>query len=66
MNLLDYLNHMLQAQVESMDAFFYILTMFTLPIIMINRLMRVKSDSDYYCKAIIYGTISLSFNFFML
>lgn len=49
-----------------MGIFFYVLIMFTLPIIMINRLTRVKSINDYYCKVIIYGTISLSVNFFML
>lgn len=49
-----------------MGIFFYVLTMFVLPIIMINRLTRLKSISDYYCKIIVYGGTSLSVNFFML
>lgn len=64
--MLDYLSHILQMQAENMSVFCDILIMFILPIIMINRLTRLKSISDYYCKVIIYGTISLSVNFFML
>ena len=64
--MLDYLSHILQMQAENMSVFCDILMMFAFPIIMINRLTRLKSISDYYCKAIIYGTTSLSVNFFML
>ena len=64
--MLDYLNHILQAQVESMSVFCDMLITFILPIVMINRLTQVKSINDYYCKVIIYGGISLSVNFFML
>lgn len=42
------------------------LIMFILPIIMINRLTKLKSISDYYRKVIVYGVMSLSVNFSML
>lgn len=66
MSLFDYLNHILQSQGESMSVFGDVITIFVLPIIMINRLMRIKSINDYYRTVIIYGGTSLSFNFFML
>lgn len=49
-----------------MSAFCDILMMFVLPIIMINRLTRLKSINDYYRKVIVYGVMSLSVNFFTL
>lgn len=64
--MLDYLSHILQTQVENMSVFCDMLMMFVLPIIMINRLTRLKSISDYYRKVIAYSVISLSVNFFML
>lgn len=64
--MLDYLSHILQTQVENMSVFCDMLMMFVLPIIMINRLTRLKSISDYYRKVIVYSVISLSVNFFML
>lgn len=69
--MLDCLNHILQAQVENMSVFGDMLIMFVLPIIMINRLTKLKSISDcyrkinYYYKIIVYGVISLSANFFI-
>lgn len=64
--MLDYLSHILQMQAENISVFYGMLMTFVLPIIMINRLTRLKSISDYYRKVIVYGTMSLSVNFFML
>lgn len=64
--MLDYLSYILQMQAENMSVFCDMLIIFILPIIMINRLTKLKSISDYYRKVIVYGVMSLSVNFSML